>query len=316
MVVPWPRNGPSFSSSPAGLPRLKVCCHSKPSRRMVATSLLRQGVDHRRADAVQAAGVDVAVAVAELAAGVQRGQDQFQRRLLVLGVHVDGDAAAVVGDGDGVAGLVQRDGDGVGVAVEVFVDGVIDDFPDEVVQPLAVDAADVHRRPLADGLQAFEDGDVGGGVIAGWRHGAHAITRHRRIWQQMSIRRRSHRTVRSRPAQRYAPARRSAHQSSDVARAHRLARSPRSEASLARRPSRRRRSPRLDRHRACLAQSQSSRPRRPSRRCPTVLRHSDRSFAGRIDVAKSQHDPSESRQLSRLQAAIRRIGSIAAIGLG
>ena len=54
--------------------------------------------------------------------------------------------------------------DGVGVAVEVFVDGVVDDFPDEVVQALAVHAADVHRRPLADGLQAFEDGDVFGGV--------------------------------------------------------------------------------------------------------------------------------------------------------
>ena len=54
---------------------------------MVAIELLRQRVDDRRADAVQAAGVDVAVALAELAAGVQRGQDQFQRRLLVLGVH-------------------------------------------------------------------------------------------------------------------------------------------------------------------------------------------------------------------------------------
>ena len=101
--MPWPRKGPSFSSSPAGLPRLKVCSHSKPSRRMVATSFLRQGVDDRRADAVQAAGVEVAVAVAELAAGVQRGQDQLQGRLLVLGMHVDGNAAAVVGDGDRVA---------------------------------------------------------------------------------------------------------------------------------------------------------------------------------------------------------------------
>ena len=82
----------------------------------------------------------------------------------MLGVHVDGDAAAVVGDRDGVAVLVQRDGDRVGVAVEVFVDGVIDDLPDEVVQALGVHAADVHRRPFADGLQPFEDGNVLGGV--------------------------------------------------------------------------------------------------------------------------------------------------------
>ena len=131
--------------------------------------LLRQGIDDRRADAVQAAGVEVAVAVAELAAGVQRGQDQFQGRPLVLGMHVDGNAAAVVGDRDRVAALVQRDGDGVGVAIEIFIDGVIDDFPDEMVQPLAVHAADVHRRPLADRLEAFEDGDVFGGVCGGMR---------------------------------------------------------------------------------------------------------------------------------------------------
>ncbi len=133
--------------------------------------LLGQGVDNRRADAVQAAGVDVAVAVAELGAGVQRRQDQLQGRPLVLGVRIDGNAAAVVGDRHGVAALVQRDGDGVGVAVEVLVHGVIDDFPDEVVQPLVVHAADVHGRPLADRLQAFQDDDV----FAGIRRCAHCF---------------------------------------------------------------------------------------------------------------------------------------------
>ena len=107
---------------------------------------------------MQAAGVEVAVGLAELAAGVQHREDQFQAGLLVLGVHVDGNAAAVVGDGDRVAGLVQRDGDRVGVAVEVFVDGVIDDFPDEVVQPLGVRRADVHRRPLAHGSRPSRTG--------------------------------------------------------------------------------------------------------------------------------------------------------------
>ena len=92
-------------------------------------------------------------------------------------MHVDGDAAAIVGDGDGVAALVQRDGDGVGVAVEVFIDGVVDDFPDEVVQALGVGAADVHRRPLADRLQAFEDlNGRGGGVTIGGGAGGHSGT--------------------------------------------------------------------------------------------------------------------------------------------
>ena len=93
---------------------------------------------------------------------------------MYFGCDVDRDAAAVVGDGERVAGLVQRDGDVVGVAVDVLVDGVVEDFPREVVQPLGVDAADVHRRPLADRLQPFEDLDVLRAVGRGTdRHRAH-----------------------------------------------------------------------------------------------------------------------------------------------
>src|SRR5262249_4915088 len=73
-------------------------------------------------------------------------------------------AAAVVGDRDRVALLVQGDRDAVGVAVEVLIDGVIDDLPDEVVQPGPVRIADVHGRSAADGLEALEDGDVLAGV--------------------------------------------------------------------------------------------------------------------------------------------------------
>ncbi len=129
--------------------------------------LLRQRVDDRRADAVQAAGVEIVAAFAELGAGVERGQDQFQGGAFELGVHINWDAAAVVGHGDRVAVLVQRDGDRIRVAIKVFIDGVIDDFPDEVVQALAVHAADVHGGAAADGFQAFEDGDVFGGVGGG-----------------------------------------------------------------------------------------------------------------------------------------------------
>ena len=82
----------------------------------------------------------------------------------MLRVLVDGDAAAVVADGDARAVLVQRDVDLVGVAVHGLVDGVVDDLPDEVVQAGRAGAADVHARALADRLEAFEDGDVFGGV--------------------------------------------------------------------------------------------------------------------------------------------------------
>ena len=62
---------------------------------------LGEGVHHRHADAVQTAG-DLVGAAAELAAGVQHGHRHFDARLLHLGVDVDGDAPAVVGDGEGI----------------------------------------------------------------------------------------------------------------------------------------------------------------------------------------------------------------------
>jgi hypothetical protein len=52
---------------------------------------------------VQAAGHRVGLAV-ELAAGVQRGQDDLERRALLDRVQVDRDAAAVVGHPDPAVG--------------------------------------------------------------------------------------------------------------------------------------------------------------------------------------------------------------------
>ena len=59
---------------------------------------LRQGVHHRRADAVQAARDLVGVLV-ELAPGVQAREHHLGRRDALL-VHVDGDAAAIVAHGN------------------------------------------------------------------------------------------------------------------------------------------------------------------------------------------------------------------------
>ena len=125
--------------------------------------LLRQRVDDGEADAVQAAGDLVAAAVAELAAGVQDGQHDLGGRLLLLLHDRDGDAAAVVDDGDGVV-RVDRDRDGVVAAGERLVDGVVDDLVDQVVQAAHTGRADVHAGTLADRLEALEDGDVLGVV--------------------------------------------------------------------------------------------------------------------------------------------------------
>ena len=125
---------------------------------------LRQRVDDRDADAVQAAR-DLVAVVVELAAGVQHGQHDFGGRLAAR-VPVDRDAAAVVDDGDRVVD-VDRDVDLIAEAGQRLVDRVVDDLVDEVMQPGGPGRADVHRRPLADRLEAFEDLDLVGAVVVG-----------------------------------------------------------------------------------------------------------------------------------------------------
>jgi len=113
-----------------------------------------QGVHHGHADAVQAAGHRVGLAV-ELAAGVQRGHDDLDRRPVLHGVVVHRDAAAVVVDPDSAIGQ-QRHVDGVAVPGQRLVHGVVHDLVDEVMQPALAGRADVHSRALADSLKALE----------------------------------------------------------------------------------------------------------------------------------------------------------------
>ena len=65
---------------------------------------------------------------------------------------------------------MQDDLDRVAVARERLVDGVVDDLVDEVVEAALAGRADVHPGTLANGLEALEDGDVGG-LVAGLRCG-------------------------------------------------------------------------------------------------------------------------------------------------
>ena len=115
-------------------------------------------VDRRDAHAVQAAGHLVGAA-AEFAAGMQLGHHRFQRRPAGLLVDAHGDAAAPVLHGD-AAVFVDGDLDAVAVAGHRFVDGVVHDLVDHVVQRLDVGAADVHARATPHRLQPFKHLDV------------------------------------------------------------------------------------------------------------------------------------------------------------
>ena len=120
-----------------------------------------QRVDHRHAHAVQAAGEGV-VAVAELAARVQAGEDQFDAGDLLLRVDVHGHAAAVVAD-LAAAVLEQHDVDGSRVPGQCLVHRVVDDFLRQMIRARGVG---VHAGAAFDRVQAGEDFDVGG-VVTG-----------------------------------------------------------------------------------------------------------------------------------------------------
>jgi hypothetical protein len=72
--------------------------------------------------------------------------------------------APVVDNGDGVVD-VQRDIHLIAEAGERFVDRVVDDFVDEMVQTRRAGGSDVHGGPLAHRLEPLEDLDFVGAVV-------------------------------------------------------------------------------------------------------------------------------------------------------
>src|SRR3989338_8855767 len=93
--------------------------------------------------------------VVELAAGVERREDDLDGGLPLGLVDIDRYAAPVIGDRDGVVGM-DHDVDIGGVASHAFVYGVVDDLVDQVVQAARGGVADVHGRPFPDRVDALE----------------------------------------------------------------------------------------------------------------------------------------------------------------
>ncbi len=162
----------------ARLPQILKLCERLAARENLAVEpaaarhldfeMLRQRVHHRDADAVQAAAGRIDVRV-ELAAGMQRGHDDLERRLLgKFRVRVHGDAAAVVGDAERAVRF-QRDLDEARMPRHGLVHGIVQHLGEEVVQRALVRAADIHAGAAAHRLQPFEHFNVGRGVaLAGF----------------------------------------------------------------------------------------------------------------------------------------------------
>ena len=125
----------------------------------------RQRVDHADADAMQTAAGGIGLA-RKLAARMQGGEDHLQRRLArELGVLVNRDAAAIIGDRKAVA-FIKPHLDPRCMARDRLVHRVVEHFGGEVVKGALVRAADIHARAAADRLEPFENLDGAGVVIA------------------------------------------------------------------------------------------------------------------------------------------------------
>ena len=119
-----------------------------------------QGVDHGNAHAVQPPG-DLVGVVVELTAGVQHGHDHLSGADTLFGVHVHGDAAAVVRYGDGFIRMDDHPDLGT-VPGQGFVDGVIDHLENHVMQTGAViRITDVHAGTFANGVQTLQHLNAG-----------------------------------------------------------------------------------------------------------------------------------------------------------
>ena len=124
--------------------------------------LLGKRVDHGHADAVEATR-DLVPPAAELATGVEHGEDHLEGRLLLLGHDVHGDATAVIGHG-GTTVLMESYDNLVREAAHGLVDGVVDYLVEEVMQAPGIGRADVHPGPSPDCLKPLQDLDLLGVV--------------------------------------------------------------------------------------------------------------------------------------------------------
>ena len=127
---------------------------------------LRERVDDGRADAVQAAGGRVRPA-AELAAGVQLGEDDLDAGQPGARLDVDRDAARRVSRTSTLPSACRTTSMRVPWPAERLVDGVVDDLPEAVHEPAGVGRADVHARALADRFESLEHLQVVGGILGG-----------------------------------------------------------------------------------------------------------------------------------------------------
>ena len=131
-----------------------------PALKLIAPAVLALAAPLAFAQSLGVGGnAGAAVQAGPVNAGVQT-QARLDARDLLLGMDVDGHAAAVVADLAAAVG-VQRHLDLAGVSGQRFVDRVVDHLLRQVVRARGIG---VHAGAALDRIQAGKDFDVGGVV--------------------------------------------------------------------------------------------------------------------------------------------------------
>ena len=104
-------------------------------------------------------------AAAELSAGVQYGVHYFEC-IFSGGVLSNWNTATIVGNGDGII-FVDAHHNARCMSGHRFVDRVVDDFVDKVMQTALICRADVHAGTLANRFKSFKNLNAGCAVVAG-----------------------------------------------------------------------------------------------------------------------------------------------------
>ena len=134
-----------------------------PFRRTCGFDPLAQGCDRLGADAVQACRYLVGVLV-EFRPGTDSRHDDLKSRSLRFGMLIDGDSPAVIVHAQ-AAVHVDFDVNSMAMAGECFIDAVIDQLIDEMVQAARRYVADIHARTLANVGRIPEDLHITGAVL-------------------------------------------------------------------------------------------------------------------------------------------------------
>jgi len=126
---------------------------------------LGQGVDDRKADAMKSSG-DLVRPIIEFPSRMELHHDHFHGGPFLFLVEIDGDPPAIISHRDTVIEM-NDDIDAMTVSGQGFIDAVVNQFMDEMMEPFDSGISDIHGRPLSYRGQPLQDLDMFRRILVG-----------------------------------------------------------------------------------------------------------------------------------------------------